>query len=94
MGMSAEQIKVYNSLTEERAALSHLMGSGGWKYLEEHCEKTAAFAYELQATTDNPTVMAKQVGAWHVAKSILGYPAYRLRQIEAQIRLMEAPQKP
>lgn len=88
-GLTAEQIKAYDALTEERMELQLLLGVAGWKRLVTHCEKTSAYAYEHMAKTDNPTVMAKQVGAWHVAESIKGYPAYRLQQIETEIKLLE-----
>lgn len=89
MALTHDQIEQLNALNEERMALHQMRSTPGWKLVKEHAQKTSAYAYGLMATADNPTVMAKQVGAWHVAESIASFPEIRLKQIEVQISHFE-----
>lgn len=89
MGLSQKQIEQVDELRAERIALYNLKSNKGWLHVLEHCQKTSAHAYARMAGTDNPTEMAKQVGAWHVAESIVKYPDVRIAQIEALLKALE-----
>lgn len=89
MGLSKDQIEQVDALREERVSLYNLKSHKGWLHVEEHLRKTSAYAYERMAGTDNPTEMAKQVGAWHVSESVLLFIDVRLAQIEKLLTALE-----
>ncbi len=89
MPLTNEQIKSLDSLNEERQYLYVLRTLPGWKLVAAEFQKVSDFAYGVMAKTDNPHMAAKQMGAWHVAESVIAYPERRLSEIDKIVNLIE-----